>query len=122
MKNRGFTFVELIVIIGLLALLAIVIGTNMVGIQGKQNEKNYNSFKEKFESAACMYIEKSSQANLKKTCKTSGCTVNGKKLVEDGLIAEDLVNPTTNEEIGTASNYNVQIRYTNGEKQCQFVE
>ena len=122
MKNKGFTFVELIVIIGLLAILAIVIGANMVGLQGKQKEKNYNSFKEKFESAACMYIEKGEQANLKKTCKSSGCTVNGKALVEGGLIADDLVDPTTNEEIGQATKYNVKITYTNNEKVCTFVE
>ena len=49
MKRNGFTFVELIVIIGLLAILAIIIGTNMVGLQGEQQDKNYESFKKKLE-------------------------------------------------------------------------
>ena len=122
MKNKGFTFVELIVIIGLLAILAIIIGANMVGIQGKQKEKNYNAFKDKFASAACMYIEKKEQADLKKICKASGCTINGQALVSSGLIAEDLIDPTTNQEVGSATGYNVQVRYTNGEKTCTFVE
>lgn len=122
MKNKGFTFVELIVIIGLLALLAIIIVANMIGLQGKQKEKNYNSFKNKFESAACMYIEKKEQADFKKTCKASGCTVNGSALVSSGLVADDLIDPTTNQEVGKATEYNVKISYTNGEKECKFVE
>ena len=123
MKNKGFTFVELIVIIGLIALLAIIIVANIVGLQGKQKEKNYNSFKDKFESAACMYIEKKEQAEFKKTCKKSGCEVNGSALVSSGLIADDLIDPTTNQEVGSATGYKVNIHYTDdGEKVCEFVE
>lgn len=132
MKTNGFTFAELIVIIALLALMAIIIGTNMVGLQGKQTEKNYNAIKEKFESAACMYIEKSVNASRKKSCKTSssGCTINGKELYENGLIDGELIDPSTNEKIddyysGAISNdmYKVKLDFSNdGEKHCTFVE
>lgn len=141
MKKNGFTFVELIVIIGLLALLAIIIGTNMVGLQGKQQDKNYEAFKKKLESAACLYIEKSNPEsykgpgtwnNFRSTCRTtSGCNVNLGWLIEEGLISEDLANPSIEDDKKTEEKENavvnmknktVHVSYNNGTKKCEYNE
>ncbi len=141
MKKNGFTFVELIVIIGLLALLAIIIGTNMVGLQGKQQDKTYEAFKKKLESAACLYIEKSNPEsykgtgtwnNFRSTCRTtSGCNVNLGWLIEEGLISEDLANPSIEDDKKTEEKENavvnmksktVHVSYNNGTKKCEYNE
>ena len=45
MDNDGFTLVELIVVISLLALMGVMIGTNMVSVRSKQQQKNYDNYK-----------------------------------------------------------------------------
>lgn len=139
MKRNGFTFVELIVIIGLLAILAIIIGTNMVGLQGKQQDKNYESFKKKLESAACLYIEKSNPESYKGTetwntfrskCRSvNGCDVRLEWLINEGLIAEDLADPSIEDDKKTEEKENaviniknktVHVSYDNGTKKCEY--
>lgn len=141
MKKNGFTFVELIVIIGLLALLAIVIATNMVGLQGKQQDKNYEAFKKKIESATCLYISKSNPKSYKgsepwsdfqsKCRNTSGCDINLGWLIEEGLISEDLANPSIEDDKKTDEKENavinmtgkkVHISFDNGIKKCEYKE
>lgn len=139
MKKNGFTIVELIVIIGLLALLAIVIGTNMVGLQGKSQDKNYESFKQKLESATCLYIEKSNPESYKgaetwntfrsKCRSVNGCDVHLEWLINEGLIAEDLADPSIEDDKNTEEkenavinmkNKNVHVSYENGIKKCEY--
>ena len=52
MDNDGFTLVELIVVISLLALMGVMIGTNMVSVRSKQQQKNYDNYKKTIEDAA----------------------------------------------------------------------
>ena len=141
MKRNGFTFVELIVIIGLLAILAIIIGTNMVGLQGKQQDKNYESFKKKLESATCLYIEKSSPESYKgaetwntfrsKCRSVNGCDVKLEWLISEGLIGEDLADPSIEDNKNTEAKENavinmknktVHVSYDNGTKKCEYNE
>ena len=57
MQRNGFTLIELIISVGLLALLGTLIASNMVGVQSRQLEANYNNYKEQLTAAACLYIE-----------------------------------------------------------------
>lgn len=124
MNKKGFTLVELVVVIGLIAILAIVIGTNMVGLQGKQNEKKFDSFKDNLESAACLYMNKSDNLALKRSCRannnSSACIVTIEDLVEMSLIDEDIVDPRTNEIADR--NISVKVRFENNEQICEFQE
>lgn len=126
MKKNGFTMVELIITIALLALVAIIIGTNMSGLQSKQTEKNYNSFVSRLESAACQFIEKKENAQQKKSCKTNpstsntNCIVTVENLINAGLIEEDLVDPSTNEVV--AKTRRIRIMWNNGEQTCDYQE
>ena len=57
MSKNGFTLVELLITIGLLSLLGVLIANNMVGIQSKQLQSNYENYKKQIANAACQYIE-----------------------------------------------------------------
>lgn len=122
MKKNGFTMVELIITIVLLALIAVVIGTNMVGLQSKQTEKNYKAFTGRLESAACQYIEKKENATQKRNCKSnpnsSYCNITVGTLINAGLIDYDEIDPSTDEVVNT--NLVVKIKWSNGEQSCEF--
>lgn len=122
MNNKGFTMVELIVTIGLLALLAIIIGANMVGLQGKQKDKNYNAFKEKLESATCLYMDRSENATLKKECKnnanSNACLVSVSSLINGSYIDADLVDPSTNNVVD--GNKKIKVKWENNEQKCEY--
>lgn len=124
MNKKGFTLVELIAVIGLIAILAVIIGTNMVGLQGKQKEKNYNSFKEKLESATCLYMNKANNIDLKNKCQannnSNACLVKIADLIRMSLIDEDIVDPRTNEE--ASKDLVVKVRWENAEQICELEE
>lgn len=122
MNKKGFTLTELILTIGLLAVIGLVIVTNMSGLLEKNKEDNYQNFVKAIEEAACTYIElKTARTYLNiDECKTTGCTIKVKKIVEEGLLTEEeIISPKTNQSV--AEN-NVSITYPNKKKTCQFVE
>lgn len=124
MNRKGFTLVELIVVIGLIAILAIIIGTNMVGLQGKQKEKNYNSFKERLESATCLYMDKTNNMDLKNKCRannnSNACLVTVDDLIKMSLIDEDIVDPRTNEE--AEKDLVIKVSWENAKQICELQE
>lgn len=121
MKN-GFTMVELIITIGLITILGLVIVMNMGSNLSSKQEAQYEEFKHTLENAACVYIDLSVAKTLKQNCKTSGsCQVAVSSLLSQGLIEEsDLKDPTSGESI--PNNKNIKITYTNGKKECKYVE
>lgn len=126
MNSNGFTLVELIVVISLLALLAVMIGTNMVGVQSKQQEKNYESYKNTIADAACTYIE-TANAQIYKGDFSSLvdkdycidinhiCAILKKDLVSNGYLDEELKSPA-----GDVDNEYVSIKYVDGIKTCEY--
>lgn len=130
MDNDGFTLVELIVVISLLALMGVMIGTNMVSVRSKQQQKNYDNYKKEIEDAACTYIETAgavihpsvSGTNTvsKVSCLSSkansiSCYIYKTDLVADGYLDEDLQDPT-----GARTGEKVAIYYVDGVKNCSY--
>jgi prepilin-type N-terminal cleavage/methylation domain-containing protein len=104
MKKNGYTLVELIVTIGLIATAATVILVNMVGMRSDQDVDNSKKFKNAIAAAACTYIDMSDPAIAEKRnlCKSdpnnSACKVNLEVLLNDtiALVDPDLKDPETN--------------------------
>ena len=44
MNNKGFTLIEIIAVVGLLALIGVMIGTNLVSMNQQQNEQLMKNF------------------------------------------------------------------------------
>ncbi len=82
MKNRGFTLLELIVVIGLLSLIGTIVIINVRGSYDDTNQKFCNSFVDEIEDAACIYV-------VTHECKKSNCVVRVSDLISEGLIKSD---------------------------------
>ncbi len=116
--KKGFTLIEIIVTIGLIAIFGYVLVSNISSVFNNEQDKQYEQFVERLETAACTYIDLDVAASKKATCKSTGsCTVMIHSILTQGLITdEDLVNPNTKERISTSKT--VTIQYINGVKTC----
>ena len=118
--KKGFTLIELIITIGLIALVGTVIVSNLSSTYTKQQEQQYENFKNTLENAACTYINLNVGASIKNTCRSTGsCNVTAKMLLEEGLVTEeDLKNPKTQTAIPNTTN--IQITYQDGTTTCTY--
>ena len=118
MNKKGFTLVELVVTIALLGILGTVIVSNMSGILNKEQDKQYDLFKNTLTKAGCSYIHLNAGKTVRSTCVTKGkCSVAVKVLLEQGLISDDdLIDPRNQEQISL--NTNIEITYQNNEFTC----
>ena len=108
MKNKGFTLIELIVTITLIAIISVTIGVSVSGMLGRQDEKDAEDMKATIESAACVYVEVN---NI-----IGNTSVSLDELVKEGLLDKDLTNPLDN----TTLSGSVDITWDNGEKTCTY--
>lgn len=112
MKNKGFTLVELIAVLALLALSMTMIIVNMQGVESRDRNKRQEKVVNKLETAACTIIDSlnyedeiKSLYNLppRQDCKNNntGCKIPLNVLVKEGLIDEEEV--FTNNKLDTIS-------------------
>lgn len=129
MKSKGFTLVELIATMTLVAILATVILINMTGVKSNEDQNQADRFKKDVEEAACAYINMLDNVNIRNDCKDNGynthntniitydCKIKVRDLASDeiNLIDEDEIDPSTNKKASEIDKY-VRINWvTNGE-------
>ena len=113
MNKKGFTLIEILVVIVLVAAISVTIGVNMSGMMERQTEKEIKEYKETLEKAACVYAETNDITTYK--------IVSVQELVKEGLIKKNLTNPETN-KTAESENKSIEISWTNGEKTCKVKE
>lgn len=115
MNNKGFTLIEMIMVIAILAMLAVLTTPNVIKLINKNKVDNYNSVIDSIIKASDLYTS-DNRYNLfpdeGKTClnnssRTTSITL--KKLIEEKDISTPIRNECTNEEL----NYdNIKITIT----------
>jgi len=109
MRNKkGFTLVEVLVSIGLLALLGSVIAISLNRVFKDNNIKNYDEYVEKIKSAAMLYVNNTVDI-INDLNDNSFKIITIGDLVDNGYLNDNLVNPNTNEKVG--KNEEIQVFY-----------
>ena len=137
MKKNGYTLVELIVTIGLIATAATIILVNMVGMRSDQDIDNSKKYKNAIAAAACTYIDMSDptivekRTNCKNDHNSPDCKVSLEVLLNDtiALVDPDLKDPENNcTAEKEKSDVYIQIEFVSSEvnhktvyeKKCEF--
>ena len=118
MKNRkkGFTLIEMILVVALLSVIGIVITVNLTGTLKDTNQKKCDDFVSEIETAACTYVGWSYREIA---CNRPGCDINISILVNEGLIKSE-TDACTGEDIDMNATVSVQWDSTTGEKSCTY--
>ena len=130
-KSKGFTLIELIATVALIAFLATVILINMTGVKSNEEQSAASTYIKNVQEAACTYIDMSNQTELREQCKSnansSACNISLRTLISDSvaLIDENLLNPATNKTAKQEQDevyVKVSWQTSNGykEKKCEF--
>lgn len=110
MNKSGFTLIEVLVVVALLAAISVTVGVNLSGMQERQKQKRINEYEETLEKAACVYAETN---NI-----TSNSKVTVETLLNAGLVKKDLVDPSTNDNIENNKSLEIEIKWENNERKC----
>lgn len=107
MKNkRGFTLVELLAVVTLLAAIILVSVPSIINVLRKSEEKDYKEFESAIKRAAELYVERN--RDLYPELNNVGGTVNisTNTLITEEYLKQDLENPNDNTPV---TNYYVKI-------------
>ena len=99
LNKNGFTLVEILVTIGLLALIGIGIGVSLNKVLKNQEENSYESFIEKIKSSTLLYSSNSAQIVNDLEYDYGYKLISMNDLINEGYIRGNLKNPNTNEVI-----------------------
>lgn len=98
--NKGFTLIELIGIVLILATIVLISFPMLTGITKKENDNKYNSMVEDLCLAGKSYI----YANISDydlNTADSSFTIDIKTLIDYGNVSSDIINPKTNNSINS---------------------
>ena len=130
-KKNGFTLIELIATVVLIAVLATVILVNMTGIKSNEDNSKAARFQKNIEEAACAYIDMNENTALRQRCKNNSsaaeCKIKLSTLSSNSvaLIDPDDIDPVTNDKVGNEGNcIYVQVKWNNNggykQKVCEM--
>ena len=94
MNKKGFTLVEVLTVIAILAVLLLILAPNIFSLMEKNKEKSCNSLIDNIESAAKMYVT-NNKYNLGFTCSNSK-NIDLQTLIDSGDLKPDTTDKITN--------------------------
>ena len=96
MNKKGFTLVEILVSIGLLALLGSVIAISLNRVFKDNNVKNYNEYVEKIKSSAMLYVNNTVDI-INDLNDSSFKIITIGNLIDNGYLKDNIINPDKGE-------------------------
>ncbi len=126
--KKGFTLIEMLVVVAILATASVLIGTNFFGLIGNADEYEKENLYKYLNEAACVYVDsndykdkagKTIDGTVYPDCNDE-CYLKSAWLYFDGYIDENagLLKSYTEEEI---KNYEIKVTWNEGEKKCCVV-
>ena len=106
MNKKGFTLIEVIVSIVLLAIIGVVIGISLNKTLKNRNEISYSEFVEKVKSSAMLYVNNTSDI-INSLNEVSFKIIKVKDLIDNGYLKENTQNPDTGEKINLSDKVKV---------------
>lgn len=110
-NNKGFTLVEIIVTIGLLALIASITIPSVITMQNRNKKRNFEKIKETIVASAETYY----QGNLTMPDDSEICYIPLTVLANKKYVKTPITNPKTNKEIDINKTYVKVIKDDNGD-------
>ena len=118
MNKKGFTLVEILVSIGLLALSGSVIAISLNRVFKDNNIKNYNEYVEKIKSSAMLYVNNTVDI-INDLNDSSFKIITIGNLIDNGYLKDNIINPDTGEtvdknekiKVSYDSDYELIVRY-----------
>ncbi len=104
MNNKGFTLIELIVTIALLAIILTISFVSITAVINSNKEEQCNNLVNSIKSASEEYVS-DNRYNSKfiKSVKNKSITIDGSYLVNNNYLNGAIVNPFNNKEIDASS-------------------
>ena len=107
MNRKGFTLIEVIMVIAIIAILSIILIPNVMVLINENKKRSCEKMIDNIESAAKMYVNQN-KYELGFDCvdnKTKGITL--ETLVNAGYLGGELVNPINKEKISLESEISI---------------
>ena len=102
MNKKGFTLIEVIMVIAIIAILSLILIPNVMILIDKNKKRTCEKMIDNIESAAKMYVNQN-KYELGFDCSGTPKEITLKTLVDAGYLGGELVNPINKEEISLES-------------------
>lgn len=118
MNKKGFTLIETVMVIAILALLMLILVPNVISLINKNNIKSCQNLEASIKNAAKVYVTNNKYQlgfNCNTSEKTSTVTISIQNLIDSGdlkLQNNELVNPKDNSTISTSEKVKVTYNCT----------
>ena len=99
MNKKGFTLVEIIVSVALLALIGVIVGISLNSTIKKQQISSYEEYVEKVKSSALLYINNTPSIINELNDNYSYKILEARDVISNGYLNENLIDPSTKEKI-----------------------
>ena len=106
MNRKGFTLIEVIMVIAIIAILSIILAPNVMVLINKNNERSCEKMIDNIKSATKMYVNQN-KYELGFDCSGTAKEITLKTLVDAGYLGGELVNPVNDEKINLESKVSV---------------
>lgn len=121
--KKGFTLIEIILVIAIIGAASVLIGSNFFGLIGSADEYEKENLYKYLNEAACVYVDSKDSGLKDNSCYGSdyGCDISSEDLYGAGYIDENagLLKNYSQDEI---KSYTIKVTWDDSEKNCCVVE
>ena len=98
MNRRGFTLIEVILVLVIIVMLSLILIPNVMLFVGKNDKDMCNKMKDNFISAAKMYVSEN-KYELGFSCSNNSKLISLQTLIAAGKLTSPIENPVTKKEV-----------------------